>query len=61
MYKIDSILYNQLVIVYEKFQGFGLRSKADDGSWYDENEFLDDSETVWTHWAPLPFKPNMEG
>lgn len=53
----DNMPLNKLVIVYDAFQGFGLRSKTYDGNWYDENDSFDDSETEWEYWDYLPPTP----
>lgn len=52
---IDSIpKNNQLVIVYNTFSGYALRSFNANGEPYDENEFYDDSKIEWDMWAEIP-------
>ena len=53
----DNMPREKLVIVYEPFQGFKLRSRTDDDEWYDDNEIYDDSGTEWEYWSYLPPKP----
>jgi hypothetical protein len=50
----------QLVLVYQNTTGFGLRRLVNDDDvteWYDENNFLDDSELLVYCWAALPDAP----
>lgn len=54
---ISTMPIDKLVLVYSKFSGCCLRTKSSEGSLWDENEFLDDSEIDYTHWCELPKIP----
>jgi len=55
---IDSLMpLNKLVLVYSRFHGYQLRQKDNNGNWFDDNEFLDDSETEFEYWHELPERP----
>lgn len=44
---------DQLVLVWQDFTGYGLRSRHGE-YWYDESENLDDSELEIIKWWELP-------
>ena len=56
-HSIKTIPIGKLVLVYEPFRGYGLRSVTNEDAWYDENEFFDDSGMEWDLWTELPMKP----
>ncbi len=48
---------DELVIVWNAFDGCKLRSQTEDGTWYDDNEIYDDSGAEWDLWTELPMLP----
>ena len=57
---IQTIPIGKLVVVFNHFRGYALRSAMDKYDMYDENCDLDDSETEWDLWAELPEKPGKK-
>ena len=49
-----------LVLVYQDMTGKCLRSRSEEGNWYDENNNFDDSELDITHWSYLLEDPSEE-